>query len=293
MRIVTRPDFDGIVCSVLLKDVFKTAKPVKWIEPYEMNKNALNPGEENIIANLPYCEGSILWFDHHLSNRTDAYFEGAFREAPSAAGIIFKYYEGRFSRDYTELVLQTDRIDSGDITIDEVINPADYPYMLLSSTISGRGKEDEDYWNHVVDLLLSRDMEQVMEDEEVQKRYSLVLDQDRTYSSKLKEHTSVYKNIAVTDFRSIDPVPSGNRFLVYTLFPDILVDVKIRFDKKDKSRLVLSMGSNIFKKGNRVMLGSLAAAYGGGGHSGAASCSFPACDAGNIIAEITEVLERQ
>ena len=109
-----------------------------------------------------------------------------------------------------------------------------------------------------------------------------------------------YSSVFLKDGEIIDCriVREGIRFIEVSPFEgerrmDILVDVKIRFDKRDRSRLVLSMGSNIFRKGNRVELGSLAAAYGGGGHSGAASCSFPACDAGDIIAEITGVLERQ
>ncbi len=293
MRIVTRPDFDGVVCAVLLRDIFEITEPVKWIEPYEMKNRAGEIVEGDIIANLPYSEGCSLWFDHHLSNRTDADFEGAFREAPSAAGIIFEYYKGKFSRDFTELVHQTDRIDSADITMDEVLNSADYPFMLLSSTISGRGEEDEAYWNRVVGLLLYRTVEQVMEDEEVRVRYSAVLEKDRIYSSILKEHTEVLKNISVTDFRALEIEPKGNRFLVYSLFPDILVDVKIRYNKNDRTRIVLSMGQNIFKKGNRINLGEIASLYDGGGHRGAGSCSFPVSEAEETIRKITEVLEKQ
>ena len=136
MRIITRPDFDGIVCAVLLRDALKITGPVKWVEPYELKKRRDEIREGDIIANLPFEEGCSLWFDHHLSNRTDIDFKGVFRDAPSAAGIIFNFYEGKFTRDFSELVQQTDRIDSAGITIDEVLNPAKYPYVLLASTIS-------------------------------------------------------------------------------------------------------------------------------------------------------------
>lgn len=293
MRIVTRPDFDGVVSAVLLRDIFDITEPVKWIEPYEMKERAGEIQEGDIIANLPYSEGCSLWFDHHLSNRIYADFEGESREAPSAAGIIFEYYKGKFSRDFTELVRQTDRIDSADITMDEVLNASEYPFMLLSSTISGREAEDESYWNRVVDLLLCSPLDRVMEDESVRARYSKVLEQDRAYSLILKEHSEVFKNISVTDLRSLEIEPKGNRFLVYSLFPGILVDVKIRFDKRDRSRVVLSMGENIFNRGNRINLGEVASLYNGGGHRGAGSCSFPASDAEDIIEKITGVLERQ
>ncbi len=293
MRIVTRPDFDGIVCAVLLRNVLETTEPVKWIEPYELKKRKDEIGKGDIIANLPYEEGCSLWFDHHLSNRTDLDFKGEFRDAPSAAGIIFNYYKGKFTRDFSELVLQTDRIDSAGITIDEVLNSCKYPYMLLASTISGKTQEDEDYWNFVVDLLCDNSVEQVMKNQQVQKRCAIVIEQDRIYSASLKKHTEVSNGIAVTDFRSLEIEPKGNRFLIYSLFPDILVDVKIRYKKNNREKIIVSMGQNIFNSNNKVNLGSLASEYDGGGHHGAGSCSFPAVEASEIIDRIIGILNSQ
>ena len=102
MRIVTRPDFDGIVCAVLLYEALDIKEPVVWVEPNHVQKGLVNIQNEDIIANLPYNAGCALWFDHHFTNQIDTPFKGAFQIAPSAAGIIFQYYQSSFQRDYSE-----------------------------------------------------------------------------------------------------------------------------------------------------------------------------------------------
>jgi len=290
MRIVTRPDFDGIVCDVLLRDVLDIDSPTKWVEPYELNDCADSIGENDIIANLPLVEGCALWFDHHITNKTDTAFKGAFREAPSAAGIIHNYYNSLFSQDFNELVSQTDRIDSGNITIDEVLNIENHPYAMLASTISGRNKMDTPYWNSVVSLLSSHSIEEVLRDTEVNRRCVNIIEQDKIYSRYLNEYTGIIKNTAVTDFRTLETEPRGNRFLVYSLFPDILVDVKIRFSTYDREKIIVSLGRNIFNSGSKINLGELVSKYGGGGHSGAGSCSFHKSLAEKNIEEILDIL---
>ena len=153
MRIVTRSDFDSVVCAVLLYDALDIHTPVKWAEPSEIQKGMVDIQEGDIVANLPYAPNCSLWFDHHFSNQCTISFTGAFRIAPSAAGIIFDYYRGTFHRDYTELVQAADKIDSADLTQEEVLYPENDPYILLSMTISSQNKADEPYWNHLVALL--------------------------------------------------------------------------------------------------------------------------------------------
>jgi uncharacterized UPF0160 family protein len=96
MRIVTRPDFDGVVCAVLLHDVETITEPVKWVEPGDVQRGLVEIHAGDIIANLPYDDRCTMWFDHHFTNRIDKPFKGAFREAPSAAGIIYDFYPNQF-----------------------------------------------------------------------------------------------------------------------------------------------------------------------------------------------------
>jgi oligoribonuclease NrnB/cAMP/cGMP phosphodiesterase (DHH superfamily) len=145
MRIVTRPDFDGIVCAVLLFEALDIKDPVIWVEPNHVQKGLINIQNEDIIANLPYDERCAFWFDHHYTNQIDTPFKGAFKIAPSAAGIIFDYYKNRLRRDYSELVQAADKIDSADLTLDEVLHPENYPYVLIPLTISNDDQPDEPY----------------------------------------------------------------------------------------------------------------------------------------------------
>ena len=290
MRIVTRPDFDGVVCSVLLLDVLDISAPIKWMEPHEMKHGNGEIRTGDVITNLPYADNCSLWFDHHYSNKMDKPFKGDFQIAPSAARIVFEYYNGKFSRDFNELVLEADKIDSADFSMDEVLNPGKYPYIMLYFTISGRNKNDEIYWNKIVHLLTKYDIQSVIKDPDVRKRSNIVLEQDREYKALLKEYTVQKKHITITDFRFLASEPKGNRFLVYSLYPDSLVNLKVRYDKSEREKVIVSLGHNIFNRKSNVHLGHLVSQYGGGGHLGAGSCHFHISEANEKIDEIINIL---
>ena len=290
MRVVTRPDFDGIVCAVLLYEVENVDESVKWIEPNEIDKGMVQISKNDIIANLPYDTRCGLWFDHHYSNRLNRACNGLYRIAPSAAGLIFEYYKGKFQRDYIKLVRETDKIDSANLNLDEILHPEKYPYIMLSMTISNSGISDESYWNRVVDLLRKYDIKKVLKDREVKRRYEDTLKRNKIYKKFLKQNTEQIKHVSITDFRSLDKIPTGNRFLVFTLFPESFVNLKIRFDDKNKKRVIVSIGSNILNQNCRVNLGELASKFGGGGHVGAGSCSFDVSEADINIEKITDIL---
>ncbi len=290
MRIVTRPDFDGIVCAMLLFDVEKITESIKWVHPGDMQKGRVEIRPGDIIANLPFRANCALWFDHHYSNQPAKPFNGAFSIAPSAARVIFDYYRGRFEKDYTGLIDWTDRIDSADLTRDQVNFPEKYPYLLLSMTINSRKMIDEPYWNRLVDLIGASTINQVMADAEVRHRCHQVVEENRLYAQRLMEHTRLEKQVAITDFRSLSPAPEGNRFLPYALFPEAVVSVKIRYDDDSGDRVVVSVGHSIFNRKCRVNAGALLSRFEGGGHRGAASCTFPVSKADDYIPEIIDIL---
>jgi len=287
MRIVTRADFDGIVCAVLLYEALDISEPVKWAEPNDMQHRRINIAETDIIANLAYHEKCMLWFDHHVSNRNDEEFKGAFKIAPSAAGVIYQYFKDQqndkkisaitkgFKRDYSELVDAADRIDSAQLTSEEILSPQNFPYVGIAMTISGRQVEDEPYWNRLIDLFRNHDVKTVLNDPEVKKRIRRVVDENAKYTVFLKEHTQKINHITITDFRSLDPVPTGNRFLVFPLFPDTTVNIKTRRHEKDSEKIIVSIGHSITNRQCKVNVGLLCSRFGGGGHVGAGSCSFP------------------
>jgi len=290
MRIVTRPDFDGVVCAVLLSDALKIKEAVKWVEPNAVQRGLVEIRKGDIIANLPYHDRCTLWFDHHYTNRIYRSFNGAFEIAPSAAGIIFEYYRDSFQRDYRELAAAADKIDAADLTLDEVEHPERYDYVLLSMTISDGEDPNESYWNRLVELLQQFDIRQVLEDPQVKQCCREVVRQNEAYAEALKAHTRLEQHVAVTDFRSLQKVPAGNRFLVYSLFPEAVVHVKIRYEDKSRETIAIHVGHSIFNRGCKVNAGLLLADFGGGGHRGAASTRFPAHRLDEYLPQILDVL---
>ena len=76
MRIVTRPDFDGLVCAMLLRIAEGSDLPLVWAEPGDMQRGLVDVHPGDIVANLPYNANCGLWFDHHFSNTPDRPWTG-------------------------------------------------------------------------------------------------------------------------------------------------------------------------------------------------------------------------
>lgn len=296
MRIVTRPDFDGVVCAVLLfealKDEPELQPDIYWTEPGEIQSDSADIRKGDILANLPFHKDCLLWFDHHVSNKPDGEFPGAFDIAPSAARVILDHYQsqGKLDHRFDELVIQTDMIDSADLTIDQVRYPEKDPWLILSMTISNNGYKDIPYWNHLVSLLRKSPDTSIMQDGEITRRCEAACRENQEFEKYLIAHTQIMGQVSVTDFRGLHPVPSGNRFLTYSLFPETTVSIKIRYKDQDASKVLISVGRSIFTRGSRVNIGKMLAKYGGGGHAGAGGCTMDAGDAQHNIDEILQTL---
>lgn len=296
MRIVTRPDFDGIVCAVLLNDALgaEITEPVLWVEPNDMQHRLVDVQPGDIIANLSYHENCALWFDHHVSNKIDESFNGVFDLAPSAARLVFDYYKykDRFKRDYTRLIEATDKIDSADLSWDEVLHPEKYFYTAISATISSHNRADEPYWNRLVDLLKTCKIEDVLEDPQVKIRINRIVEANKTYYELLEKYTTVYNHVTVTDFRVLNKNPEGIRFQVFSLFPETIVNVRVRVDNNDREKVRISIGHSIFNRKCHVNAGLLCSRFGGGGHRGAGACTVPKDQVNNTMNIILDVLAK-
>ncbi len=290
MRIVTRPDFDGVVSAVLLRVVLGDSCAIKWVEPNEIDQRKVDIKDGDVIANLPYDERCSMWFDHHISNRHNTDYEGAFDLAPSAARVIYDYYYEQL-KGYAELVEHADKIDSADLNQDEIRNPEKYPHIILSMTITGGVNTEPDYLEFLVNSLKVKDAAEILTDESVKSRLSRVIEKNTIFRDYLFKHTEVEDGVAVTDFRDYAESPSGNRFLVYSLFPDSHVSVKIRRDNGNPENVIISVGHSIINRSCNVNVGLLVSRYGGGGHKGAGSCSFNEEYGDKYLQEITAVLK--
>lgn len=275
MRLVTRGDLDGLTCAVLLS-VNEPVDGIALIHPQDITDGRAHIRETDIIANLPYHPDCAMWFDHHLHTATanvpPASFRGSFGQAPSAARLVYEFYGGSaLMPQFEELVRETDRLDSADLTPDDVIKPTGY--IQLGFTIDGRTGMGtfEKYFLHLVGLLKSgTPIDQVLEEPAVKKRCDILESESRRFCEELRNHSRVEGNVVITDFRDLDHVPIGNRFLVYALFPEVNVSVRIHWGPNRTFPMAL-VGHSIFNRTCKTNVGDLAARYGGGGHRGAGS----------------------
>jgi hypothetical protein len=276
----------------LLREAIDDKLPIFWAEPGDMQQGLVDVRTGDIVANLPFHDRCAMWFDHHYSNVPARPFEGAFEMVPSAAGLVSRYFADRLTGDWDELIRQTDKIDAAALSEDEVQFPENYPYVLLSMTVSGRNPDDEAYWNRLVELLRSETIDAVLADPDVKRRCQRVVDENRTYRDYLRKYTTIQGVVAVTDFRSLDETPRGNRFLVYSMFPETVVQMKIRLADRDRDKVIVSLGHSIFNRNCRVNVGVLLSGYQGGGHPGAGSCSFHVRHSDDYIPAILKTLMR-
>jgi hypothetical protein len=275
MRLVTRGDLDGLTCAVLLS-LKEEVNSISLIHPQDISDGRATIRPDDIIANLPFHPGCAMWFDHHLHTATanvpPEAFRGAFAEAPSAARLVYEYYGGEAAMpQFKELVAETDRLDSANLTPDDVLDPQGY--IKLGFTIDGRTGLGtfERYFLHLVDLLRAgTPVADVLADPSVRKRCELLESENESFCQDLRRHSRIEGNVVVTDFRELDHTPIGNRFLVYALFPEVNVSARIHWGP-NRAFPMLLLGHSIFRRTCKTNVGELAARYGGGGHRGAGS----------------------
>ena len=290
MNIVTRGDFDGLTSTVLLSEV-ESIGDVRMVHPKDAQDGKITCDADDIVVNLPYILGCGMWFDHHVSEEkvvSHFTFKGRFEIAPSCARVIYNHYADKHAdklKRYTELLESTDRFDCGKLTLEEVNHPS--RYILLGLTLdprSGFGPEFQKYFRWLVEYIKEVDVEKLLEHAEVKRRAARFLDEQEAFKALLQKHVRIEDNVIVTDLRGVAEKPAGNRFIVYTLFPNANVEVRLLDGHNDTT--VVAVGNSIFGTPCTVNVGRLLAEYGGGGHRGAGTAQLPADGVNTKIAEI-------
>jgi hypothetical protein len=238
-----------------------------------------------------------MWFDNHLLTDPKAMprtgFKGRYGKAPSAARLVYEHYApGRpdLAR-YETLLAETDRLDSAQLTMEDVIAPSGY--ILLGLTLDPRTGlgGPRDYFDLLLRAVRERPLEEVLALPEVKERAARMRQQDQAFREAALAHSRVDANVVVTDYRPLDVIPVGNRFLVFTLFPQANVAVRVQWGP-GRNTVAVSTGRSIFTRTSRANLGVLMSLYGGGGHAGAGACTLPPATADARIADIVSTLKR-
>jgi hypothetical protein len=296
MRLVTRPDLDGLCCAVLLSEC-ETIEAVELVHPQDVSERRVAIGPDDVLANVPYHPACGMWFDNHLLTDAKAMpatgFKGRYGKAPSAARLVYEHYAASHPElaRYKTLVEETDRLDSAQLTLEDVVSPAGY--VLLGFTLdprTGLGSLRE-YFDVLLPALRRLPIADVLALPEVRERSARMREQDQAFKDAALAHSRLAQNVVVTDFRRVNPLPVGNRFLIFTLFPQASVAVRLQLGP-DRQRVAVSAGRSIVNRSSRANIGVLMSLYGGGGHAGAGACLLPQESADARVAEIVGALQR-
>lgn len=293
MRLVTRGDLDGLTSAVIIT-MKERVDEILLVHPQDITDRKVDIRPDDILVNLPYDPRAAVWYDHHLLTESNQKppdsFRGRYRIAPSAARLVYEDYLEKEPNDpallrLASLVDDTDRLDAAQLTPEDVEHPAGH--ILLGYTIDSRtglGQFDG-YFRKLVDWLKTMPVDDVLEQPEVRERVQRIHNEQDAFRQLLQRNSFQLTNVVVTDLREVQALPAGNRFLVYSLFPEANVSVRVHWGPSHGT-VIAAVGHSIFNRTCKTSVGELMSRYGGGGHRGAGTCVLPLDTAADSIDEI-------
>lgn len=284
MRLVTRSDFDGLACGALLKEV-GVIDHWKFAHPKDLQDGLVEITEDDCLANVPFVEGCGLWFDHHSSeferNELEGKYKGESRIAPSCARIIYEYYGGkeRFPQ-FDDMMEAVDKVDSGNLTIEEIQNPQGWilvGFLMDPRTGLGRWRNftipNYKLMENLIDACRTMTTEEILALPDVKERIDVYFEQAEKFKEMVSENTRVEKDVIISDLRNVNPIYSGNRFMIYSMYPEQNISAWIVSGKGGQGCSV-AVGYSVLNRTSEVNVGRLMLKYGGGGHKAVGTCQF-------------------
>lgn len=282
-RLVTRSDFDGLVCAVLLNDL-DLIDDIKFVHPKDMQDGKVDITARDITTNLPYVAAAHLAFDHHLSETLRNSGERANHiidpKAPSAARVVYDYYGGKkaFPEIADDMMVAVDKADSAQFSRDEILAPTGWVllnYLMDARTGLGRFREFRiSNYSLMMDLIKycrNHTIEQILALPDVKERVDLYQEQADKAREQILRCASVFGNLVVLDLREEETIWATNRFMIYALFPQTNISIHVLWGVQ-KQNTVFATGKSILDRSSKTNVGELMLAYGGGGHQAAGTC---------------------
>lgn len=301
-RLVTRSDFDGLVCAMLLREM-DIIGDIKFVHPKDVQDGKIELSENDITTNLPFDKRVGIAFDHHESelirNKKEDY-EGKYiidGNAKSAARVVYDYYGGKekFKRVSDEIMIAVDKGDSADFNEQEILNPDGWVLMnFLMDARTGLGRfhdfriSNYDLMMELIDYCVDHDIDDVLKLPDVKERVDLYFEQQELFKEQLKRITKIYDKVAVIDLRNEETIYAGNRFMVYAMWPEIELSVHVAWGFKKQNTAVM-IGKSIINRNSDFNIGELCLSYGGGGHANAGTCQL---DNDKIDAELPVIIDK-
>ena len=299
-RLVTRSDFDGLVCAMLLREL-DLIDDIKFVHPKDVQDGKVELSERDITTNLPYDTRVGLAFDHHESeiDRLRAQETGGKLvidpNARSAARVVYDYYGGKavFPKVSDDLMLAVDKGDSADFTMDEILNPTGWVllhYLMDPRTGLGRFRtfriSNYDLMMELISYCMDHTVEEILELPDVKERVDLYFQQAEMFKEQLHRLARVEGKVVVLDLRNEEIIHAGNRFMIYALYPETEISVHVAWGFRKQNTAVM-IGKSIVNKGSDFDIGALCLKYGGGGHRNAGTCQL---DNDTVDAQLVDII---
>lgn len=287
MRLVTRSDFDGLACAMMLKEI-GLIDEIKFVHPKDVQDGKIELFKTDITTNLPYDPRVDLAFDHHESEEDRLRATETSGKliidpnARSAARVLYNYYGGRdkFPRISDELMEAVDKGDSADFTEEEILYPSGWVllhYLMDARTGLGRFHDfrisNYDLMMELIDYCLEHTIEEILELPDVKERVELYFEQEKLFKEQLQRIAKVDGDCVILDLRNEEVIHAGNRFMIYALYPEAKYSIHVVWGFKKQNTAVM-IGKSIINKSGVVDIGQLCLAYGGGGHHNAGTCQL-------------------
>ena len=299
-RLVTRSDFDGLACAMMLREL-GLIEEIKFVHPKDVQDGKVELSKNDITTNLPYDLRVELAFDHHESevDRLKAVETGGKLiidpNARSAARVVYNYYGGKekLPRVTEELMAAVDKGDSADFTLDEILNPTGWVllhYLMDPRTGLGRFRNfrisNYELMMQLIGYCMDHSIDEILELPDVKERVNLYFEQAELFKAQLQRIAKIYDKVVVLDLREEEIIHAGNRFMIYALYPETQISVHVAWGFRKQNTAVM-IGKSIVNRGSAVDIGELCLRYGGGGHRNAGTCQL---DNDKVDAELPGII---
>jgi nanoRNase/pAp phosphatase (c-di-AMP/oligoRNAs hydrolase) len=295
-RLVTRSDFDGLVCAALLKHL-DMLDDVKFVHPKDVQDGKVELGANDITTNLPYHAGVHIAFDHHHSEtlRVDSRPPNhvIVPGAASAARVVYEHFGAADTfPGIDELMQAVDKADAAQFTLDEILHPSGWVLLnFLMDPRTGLGRfrdfriSNYQLMMQLIDVCTVMSVEEILQTPDVAERVELYFEHAEQAVEQIDRCATVHGNLVVLDLRDEDVIHPTNRFTIYALFPKCNISIHVLWGLKQQNT-VFATGKSILDRSSRTNVGELMLSYGGGGHEAAGTCQVANEDAQRILGEL-------
>ena len=299
-RLVTRSDFDGLVCAVLLEHL-KMIDDIVFVHPKDMQDGKVEITSRDITTNLPYVNGVHLAFDHHESETIRNEIRDnhiILPNAPSAARVVWDHYGGLevFPERWLDMMVAVDKADAAQYSEREILEPGNWEllnFIMDPRTGLGRFREFRiSNYQLMMDLITAckdRDIDDILTIPDVVERTELYFGHDARAREQIERCSTIHGNLIVLDLTGEETIWPTNRFTIYAMYPECNISIHKLWGFRQQNT-VYATGKSIIDRGCKTNVGELMLRYGGGGHAAAGTCQVEHDDADRVLAELIETI---